>query len=68
MLSLMRMRALALGLLVVGTAGAYMDKAVAAPATPPCAAATPLLIEPQTQGTATQAVASVSVVNYGSAC
>lgn len=64
---MMRMRALALGLLVVGTAGVCVN-AVAAPATPTCSAATPLLIEPQTQGTAGQAVVFVSVVNYGSEC
>jgi len=68
MLSLMRMRAFALGLLVVGTAGACVGEAVAAPAASTCSAATPLLIEPQTQGTAGQAVAFVSVVNYGSEC
>jgi hypothetical protein len=42
--------------------------AVATPATPACSAATPLVIEPSTQGTATQAVAFVSVLNDGSAC
>jgi hypothetical protein len=45
-----------------------LTSAVATPAAPACAAATPLVIEPSTQGTATQAVAFVSVLNNGGAC
>jgi hypothetical protein len=45
-----------------------LASAAATPATLACTAATPLVIEPSTQGTATQAVAFVAVLNDGSAC
>jgi hypothetical protein len=49
-------------------AGLGAAVAAAAPGVPVCPGATPLLIEPQTQGTSSEAVAFVTVLNGGSAC
>ncbi len=53
---------------VVALSAQYLDESGAASAMPACSGAAPLLIEPQTEGTAGQAYAFVSVFNAGTAC